>query len=99
MTATFSEVMWVSTGVDVIVVLLEVMHQLLSNQSCTLDVAEVVVAAVILEDVVHMELGAVLQVADRVLLTRGLSTISTVNEVITSLRNAERSLIDLSGHS
>ena len=70
--------------------------------SCTLDVVEVMVIvadAILEEDVAHLELDAIFLVADRVLLIRGLGTVSTADGIITFLRSVGRSLIDLSGHS
>ena len=72
------------------------LYHLLSSLSYTLDVTEVVIVAVILENVALLDLNAVLLVADRVLLTRGLGTVSIVHGVTTSLRSARRSLVDLS---
>ena len=51
------------------------------------------------EDVTYLGLDAVLLVEDRVLLTRGLGTVSIMDGVITSLRSAGRSLVDMSGHN
>ena len=58
----------------------------------------VMVPTAIEEDVAHLELDTVLLVADTVHLTRGLGIVSTVNGV-TSLRNARRCLVNVSGHN
>jgi len=53
----------------------------------------------ILEDAAHLEVVIDLMVADIVALIRGLNTVSIVAGIITYLRNAERNLIALNGHS
>ena len=58
-----------------------------------------VTTTILEEDVALLDLDAVLLVADIVLLIRGLGTVSTVDRVITFLRSAGRSLVDLSGHN
>ena len=73
------------------------MRHLLSSLLCTLDV--VAVSAAILKGVAHLELDAIFLVASKVLLTRGRGTIRTVDGVITYLRSAEKSLVDLSEHN
>ena len=52
-----------------------------------------------LEDVVCLELDTFLLVGDRVLLTRDLGTVSTVDGVTISSRSAGENLVYLSEHS
>ena len=63
--------------------------------------AEVVVITVILEDqdVDPFEVDMVLMEAEGVPLSKDPDNVGTVDAVITSLKSAERNLIDLSGQS
>jgi len=75
------------------------LHHLLSSLPWSSDVAEVVVAAVFLEDATHLEVAVDLIVADRVALIRALDNVSIVTGIMTSLRSAERNLVALNGHN